>query len=340
MDKINILITGAAGFIGYHLVKSYAGDPRYNVIGIDDFSRGKKDKDLKKLKQEPNIDILTMDLLDKESYNDLNSMMVVKQINKFDIVYHLAAVNGTKNFYKYPNKVLDVNINSTINLLKWLDNQSCGKFVFTSSCEAYYGIINASENPDELIPTDEDIPLGIDDINNSRASYAVSKIAGESIVINMCKSKNIKYNIVRYHNVYGPRMGDCHVIPELISRIQDAKDQLELYGGDQTRSFMFVADAVHDTRKVGENNFNNEIFNVGVQKETEIKELAKRLIEYSGKELEIIEQGAPSGSVTRRCPDMTKFKEFFGRGVYIPFTTGLLETYVWYMNNAEIKCSV
>jgi len=325
----NILITGAAGFIGYHLAKSFIDDKNIRLFLIDDFSRGKNDVYLKELCDRKNVEFYEIDLTNPDDYITLEEHMEHNEIEGFDCIYHLAAVNGTKNFYKYPERVLTVNILSCINLLNWLTYDRCKKIVFTSSCETYYGTINRFSKYEEMIPTNEEIPLTIDDIYNRRCSYAISKITGESLFNVRCIDKKIKYNIVRYHNVYGERMGDTHVIPELIDRIEKSKDELEVYG-DQTRSFMYVEDAVRDTRLVGESDFNGEIFNIGVEEETKIYKIAKDLVQLSGKDLKLEMYNAPEGSVSRRCPDMSKFKEYFGRQKYIPFSYGLLKTYIWY----------
>jgi len=296
------------------------------VLIIDNFSRGEKDSCFVQLISESeNITILNVDLCYLKE-----SIIRALESYTFEIVYHFAATNGTNNFYKNPSHVLENNINSTNMLLKSLTNNCCKKFVFASTCETYYGTINKFEG---FLPTPEEVPLCIDDIFNKRASYAISKIAGESFVINMCHAKNIPFVILRYHNIYGERMGkDGHVIPDIIARIKRLENNkaLEVNGVSQTRSFMYIDDAIKDTIKVAESYFSNEIFNIGIEKETAIIDIVKRLLEYSGKNFEIIDKGSPLGSVDRRLPDMNKFKEFFGKSKYTSLTEGLLKTYLWY----------
>lgn len=250
---------------------------------------------------------------------------------EYDCIYHLAAINGTSNFYKKPVNVLEKNILSTMNLLNWINKHNCNKFVFSSTCETYYGTINKFGKL--YLPTDEEVPLTIDDIYNTRTTYAISKIANESNIIHVCNNKNIPYNILRYHNIYGERMGSCHVIPEFIKKITQNKNILETKGINQTRSFMYIDDCIRDTLKVGRSEFDNEIFNIGIEKETKIELIAKKLIEYSGKELKIVDTITPKGSVERRLPNMNKFKEYFGKSKNVPLSIGLLKTYIWYKNN-------
>jgi hypothetical protein len=143
----------------------------------------------------------------------------------------------------------------------------------------------------------------------------------------------VKHNKTKRTYIYGERMGkDGHVIPDIIARIKRLENNkaLEVNGVSQTRSFMYIDDAIKDTIKVAESYFSNEIFNIGIEKETAIIDIVKRLLEYSGKNFEIIDKGSPLGSVDRRLPDMNKFKEFFGKSKYTSLTEGLLKTYLWY----------
>ena len=230
----NILITGGAGFIGYHLATSYVNEKDVFVYIIDDFSRGKDDVYFKRLISKSNFHALNIDL------SNIDEMDSLKETD-FDIVYHFAATNGTNNFYLSPDKVLKNNILSTINLL---DCVNAKQFVFASTCETYHGTINMFG--DKYLPTKEDVPLIIPDIEDRRASYGISKIACESYIINKFRNKATEsnYKIIRYHNVYGERMGkDGHVIPDLINRIKklESGDTLQMYGANQTRAFIKMA---------------------------------------------------------------------------------------------------
>lgn len=326
----NILITGGAGFIGYHLAKYYSNKKDYSVLILDDFSRGENDKHFKDLiKDFSNIEYIKIDLCNMDEH-----IIGYLGAYKFEIIYHLAARNGTNHFYESPSSVLCNNIISTLNLLESLSKKNCKKLIFASTCETYYGTIN--KFGEEFLPTNERVPLCIDNIFNPRTSYAIGKIAGESMVINMCKEKKIPFNIIRYHNVYGERMGvDGHVIPDVIRRIKNAKDTLDAYGGNQTRSFIHIDDAIRDTTLIANSELNNQIFNVGNEVETKISKLIEILIDCSGKDLTINEKGHPSGSVNRRLPDMSKFNIHFNNLKYITLQKGLERTYLWYMKNYE-----
>ena len=158
-----VLITGGAGFVGFNLCKKLI-DLDYEVTVVDNFSRPNDDEDFKYVKNHENVNFIKGNLIDKDFYETLPK-------NYFDQIYHLAAVNGTGNFYKFPVKVLKVGIISMINLLDWLMKQDKGKLLFTSSSETYSGTLSILGEEKFPIPTPETIPLTIDDVSNIRWSY-------------------------------------------------------------------------------------------------------------------------------------------------------------------------
>ena len=169
-----ILITGGAGFVGSHLSR-YLVNKGYKVTILDNFSRGVK-QNLK--------DLNGKYFLEKRNLN--KSKNLKNFLNKFDVIFHLAAINGTEYFYKIPDKVLDNNISITLNIIKNLDKKTCKKFIFFSSSEVY-------QEPSQ-IPTPENTEMIIPDITNPRYSYGISKIVGEAYCNYYLKQKNTIYN--------------------------------------------------------------------------------------------------------------------------------------------------
>ena len=170
-----ILITGAAGFIGCHLVRHLLNDINNVLVLVDNLQRGKMDKDFSELLSDKKIEFLQADLTDPNFYKTLDE--------DFDQVYHLAAVNGTKLFYQMPHEVLRINVLSLIYILEWIRNlgQKKPKLCFTSSNEAYAGALAAfGQLP---IPTPESVPLVVSDTYNPRWSYGGTKLIGELFVI-------------------------------------------------------------------------------------------------------------------------------------------------------------
>src|SRR3989344_3780496 len=239
MEK-EILISGGAGFIGYHLARhllNIASSVR--LVLIDNFQRGKADVEFKELLRDPRVVFINADLTDPDIYCDFG--------RGYSHVYPLAAINGTKNFYALPHETLRINTLSLVHMLEWFRKENAGgKFCFTSSNEAYAGGLNAF---DQLpIPTPENVPLVIDDPYNPRWSYAATKLIGELFVIHYAAQYGLRALIVRPHNFYGPRAGYDHVIPEFSLRIADRIDPFPIYGTDDTRTFCYIADAVRAMR--------------------------------------------------------------------------------------------
>jgi nucleoside-diphosphate-sugar epimerase len=326
---MNIMITGGAGFIGFHLAKSLSIDKNNNIYILDDLSRGKKDIDLVDLlENNKNIKLINIDLTEKSNLDIIDKVY-------FDNIYHLAAINGTKYFYEKPEEVLRVNILALMNILDWINSNNCGKFLFTSSSETYASTIESMSKYETLIPTKEDIPLSIGNVFNERFSYGGSKIIGELLTINFCKKKNIPFNIVRYHNIYGPRMGYEHVIPQFLTRIFKKENPFNIYGGEETRAFCFVDDGVKATKLVMDSKtINNQIINIGNSKEEiSILKLLRKIFNITSYNEDIITNEAPKGSVKRRCPDIAKIKNATGYTPTISLDTGLDITYKWYLND-------
>ncbi len=328
-----ILITGGAGFIGYflskQLLKEY-GDG-VELVLVDNFQRGKMDKDFKKLLEDKRVSFLTLDLTDLAVYKQLG--------NGYNQVYHLAAVNGTKWFYEKPQETLRINTLSLVYMLEWFRKENLqGKFCFTSSNEAYAGGLNAFGILP--IPTPEKVPLVIDDPYNPRWSYAATKLIGELFVINYAKMYDLRALIVRPHNFYGPRAGYEHVIPEFVARISQKVDPFPIYGAEDTRTFCYITDAVRAMQMLMDSPKTDgqpaETVHIGDFEEINMQALAEKLFKISGwqpKNLDI--KNSPAGSVKRRLADVSKLQNLIGWKPEVPLEDGLKNTYDWYLKNPK-----
>ncbi len=265
-----ILVTGSQGFIGSHLCH-VLDQLGYDVLEVD-----------------------------KKSGPDLTKGC--KNFPDVDIVVHLAAFNGTKYFYQQPYDVVRENVMST----QYLLDRYAGKverFIFSGSCESYAGAVDLF---DWTVPTSEDVPLVVSDVTNPRWSYGGSKIVNELQVQAAHQQFGQDYTTIRYHNIYGPGQTD-HFIQEFYQRAKQG--DLTLNGWKNTRSFMFITDAIHATVGIIQNDIcKNQIINVGVEDERTIKEVAELILKQSGIEGELILNDAPDGSVSRRQADVSKIK--------------------------------
>ena len=295
MVSKNILVTGSSGFIGTH-VANYLHTHGYTVIGID-----------RNLPTEPtNFQFIHHDLT--TSCNNLPDV---------DIVIHLAAFNGTKYFYSQPLDVIKQNIVPTINLLEHYQGK-IKRFIYAGSPESTAGATDFFNYP---IPTDEKCPLVVIDPTNLRWSYAGSKSLSEQATI----ASGIPYTIIRYNNIFGPGQVD-HFISEFYNRIQQGI--YELYGWKNTRTFMYISDAVEATAKlINEPLAENQIVNVGGTQEVSIIEVAKFMLDSLGiVDQHIVCKDAAVGSASRRCPDVSKLKALINFEAKVSWQEGMIQT--------------
>ena len=322
MNK-KILLIGGAGFIGLRIAKFLCEKRSGNQITIiDNFFRGKEDSDLTGLREKYGIKVIQADCTKPTEFDQLEK--------DYDHVYMLASVVGVEYTSKMPNEIIRINTALIFNTLEWLKNTKCKKVLFTSTSECYAGAIEAFNY---TIPTPEEVPLCIEDIRHPRFTYAVTKMLGESGFMNYSKVFGFDCTIVRYHNIYGERMGFKHVLPQVTQRFFENENPFKIYGADQTRSFCYVDDAVEGTVLSMETEAaNGEIIHIGVQdEEILIEELVKymgELCNYKGT-YELVK--APDGSVSRRCPDISKAKKLLGFNPKVDYKTGVKLTVEWYL---------
>lgn len=317
---MRIIVTGGSGFIGYHLAEYLSRKKDDEITIIDNHERGEPDEMFRELISRDNVIFLNRDMTEKKFYADLSGC--------YDGIYHLAAINGTKNFYNRPYDVLRVNILALMNMLEWCTPDNCRGFLFSSSSEAYAG------TPDKAIPTSEAVPLSVSDVMNPRWSYGGSKIAGELLTVNYCRTHNVSFKIIRYHNIYGSRMGYDHVLPEFFRRVHERVNPFPVYGGEETRAFCAVSDAVKATEAVMlSDKCNGEIVHIGnSSQEIKIIDLLKLVLKIADYQPEINILPAPEGCVMRRCPDTRKLYELTGFQAKITLDEALPEMYRWYDN--------
>jgi len=321
MSKYNrIVILGAAGFIGYHIAKSLATEAKIDLLLVDNFLRGTKDGDFIRLSGLQNVKFIELDLSKESSFDGL--------FQKSDLVINCAALNGTQNFYQVP---LDVMINSGVSALyaaRYAALAQVQKYIYMGSSESYAGGVNLGFVD---VPTRENVPLVIENVENIRWSYSLGKTFGEVACYAANSQLGLNFQILRIHNVYGPRMGNKHVIPDLIEKFR--LGNMDVPGHSETRAFMYIDDLVevvkylilHDNKEI-------QLMNVGSQTETLIKTLAERIAKGLNINIPINPLESWPGSVKRRLPDTSllrsicAFKE-------TSLDEGLDKTVSWYLNN-------
>ena len=309
-----ILITGGAGFIGYHLSKKLVFNNKITIL--DNLQRGKKDKYFKDLIKSKNVKFINLDLTKK---------IEIKK-NEYDYVFLLASIVGVKNVNDKPYSTLKVNIQSTFNTLDALNSKK-SKLIYFSTSEVYSPLVIKKKSK---FPISEKNDLLILNQDSKRYTYYISKILGEKLV----KFSGKPFLILRPHNIYGPRMGYSHVIPEQIYKIKNKKRSL-IYSPNHKRAFCYIDDAIDQIMYLcsSKKNF-NKIFNIGNPKEPitmiRLSKLIKKELKSSTK---LLPTEITSGSISNRLP-------FLNKSLYPKCKTslkkGVLNTIKWYQENENI----
>jgi nucleoside-diphosphate-sugar epimerase len=318
-----ILVTGGSGFIGSGLVKALlrAG---HTVRVFDDNSRGSPRR-LADIAHD--IEFIAGDIRDADA--------LLRATQGVDEVHHLAFVNGTEFFYTKPDLVLDVGVRGMINVIDACRKANVGTLVLASSSEVY-------QTPPQ-VPTAEDAPLVVPDVQNPRYSYGAGKLISEVLTINFGRKYFERVLIFRPHNVYGPDMGWEHVIPQFALRLHKLAQaqpsgalRFDIQGsGTETRSFCFIDDLVAGVMTMRDKGEHLGIYHIGTREEVPIADLAMRVAKAAGRDIILTAGALAAGGAARRCPDIAKL-ERLGYAPRVPLDEGLKPTLDWYWQNAAL----
>lgn len=314
---MKVLITGGAGFLGSHLAESFL--KRGDDVAVMDSASSLKVQHLLSNPRFRHVrdSIMNLDMLEN---------LIVQS----DLVYHLAAVVGVEHYVGDPYEVLNVNINGTQNVLK-LAHRYSRKVVFSSTSEVY------GRNTKVPFKEDDDRVLGSTRID--RWCYSVSKAAGEHFCF-AYRRLGLPVVILRYFNVYGPRLDKIdvgRVLTIFMGQLLRGEPLTVIGDGSQTRCFTYVDDAVRATMAAGLlPEAVGDIFNVGSDRETSILELAQTMIKMAGNgsTTRFVSQESVYGSsyedIPRRVPDNTKMRTVLKVTPDVSLEDGLRTTIAWF----------
>jgi nucleoside-diphosphate-sugar epimerase len=310
LNNKKILITGCAGFIGYHLTKYLLNFTNSKITGIDNFSRGSNDGMFKKLINNSHFTFFEFDLAIQSNYIDLEK--------EYDIIFNLATINGTQNFYHVPFDVLVSAALPTLNLINHFRETSLSLFVQAGTPESYAPTILKYGGP---LPTPENVDLVFPGDFSARYSYGVSKSFADWALFSANKQFSFPFITLRYHNVFGPRMGDKHFVPDMINKIRSGNPRIDVLGANETRSFLYIDDAIILTAlttiyTMTKNN-RNKIFNIGSAEEMKISSATNIIMNEMKSDKNILKSKSFTDSVHRRIPDIrlqnkvTKYRPYY-----------------------------
>ncbi len=323
-NKKSVLVTGAAGFIGSHLVDSLLKFG-YFVIGVDNFFRGSINNLNSALKNK-NFKLLELDLTKYDATHILKNLYIE---NNISTIFHLAAINGTEYFYDASLTVLDANNEINKNVAFSINDTGVDYIVYSSTSEVY--------GEPYMVPTSETHPILLNS-ESDRDSYASSKALGEFYVRFNARKKNIKYLNLRIFNQYGPRMVSTkygQVVAEFISRALQKKEFTIIGDGSNTRSFCYVEDCAHLILILFQLEVSG-VLNIGGGEEITINDLAKLIHKKIGKEFNPIYLPERIGDHKRRAPNINKLRSIIGNDFeFVSLDNGLDKTISYYKNLKE-----
>ena len=298
-----VLVTGGAGFIGSHLVDRLVNEG-YMVRIIDDLSSGKLEN-IKVHLGKGKVEFIQGDIRD--------SALIKKCVNGVNAVVHLAAQTSVPFSIKNPDLTLDVNVSGSLKLMNACTETGVKRFVFASSCAVY--------GDPETLPVKENSQV------NPISPYAESKLTVERYCLDFYVKGNLEPVILRFFNVFGSRQGLSEysgVITLFINRCKLGLP-LVIYGdGSQSRDFINVSDVVEGIlAAVRCSGIEGYIFNIGSGKATSINELAKTVLDLTGKNLEIQHAEPRTGDIKDSYADISNAKQLLGFKPQVNLREGL-----------------
>lgn len=307
---MNILVTGAAGFLGSHLSKRLLSEG-HTVVGVDNFSTGHKSA--------------IASLVDHDRYTFMEGCIASREMlaylmdykEGFDQVYNLACPTGVPNCTTMAEEMIDACSYGVKNILE-VTKKNNAQFLVTSSSEIY-------GNPEEF-PQHEEYTGNVHP-TSPRSAYEEGKRFAETVTVMFYRKYGVDAKIVRLFNVYGPNMSleDTRVVPRLVTQALKHEPMTIHNGGDQTRTFCYVDDLIEGLITVLNQGAPGEVYNLGGGDEITIKELAEIIHAHIGSESQFEHMESPLKDHHRRQPRLDKVGQL-GWSQHISLEEGILKT--------------
>jgi NAD dependent epimerase/dehydratase len=321
LKEKKVLVTGADGFIGSHLVerlieeganvRAFVYYNSFNSWGwLDTLSKD----------QLTNIEIFAGDIRDP---NGVRTAM-----KDIDVVFHLAALIAIPFSYHSPDSYIDTNVKGTLNIVQAAKDIGVERVLVTSTSEVY--------GTAQYVPIDEIHP------RQPQSPYSASKIGADCIADSFYRSFDLPLTIVRPFNTYGPRQSARAVIPTIITQLLNGKMEIKLGDIYPTRDLLFVKDTVNGFIEITKSEkLIGHDCNIATQSEISIGDLAQELISQINPSAYIItdeQRLRPEKSeVFRLYGSNEKIKEFTNWEQKYPLAKGLAETIEWFKNQNNLK---
>ena len=315
---MKVMIIGGCGFLGAFLAQKLLLE-RIRVTIVDAVDQANLPQ---QLLQETENGLLDYHQCDLTSADTLDLLP-----NDCTHIVHLAAILGVQNVLNNPAQTLEQNMLLTKNALYVGARQrALEQFMFASTSEVYAGSVAGQIAG---VPTAETSPILLPEISNPRTTYMLSKMYGEA----MMHHANFPTICIRPHNIYGPRMGFRHVIPQLYTRMTSGSErEIDVYSPSHTRSFCFIDDAIEMLwRLFSIETGDNLTINIGTENaEIAMLDLAQKIHNFTNSDVVLVSGENTTGSPVRRAPDMSLCKTLIDYESQIGIDEGLNLTLTWY----------
>lgn len=312
MNKNISLVTGGAGFIGSHLCEALlkAG---HKVVCADINDKSSNLPAL--LKNE----YFAFEKINANDYDQIKSLFYNE---KYDYVFHYAAVVGVKKTEEQPEYVMN-DVHGIENVLQLSCRTGVKKVVFSSSSEVYGNSVQSVQEEEGHV--------------NAKTPYSVTKLWGEQLLKTYHQKYGMPTTSLRFFNVYGPRQDSSDygfVVGIFIKQALNNKP-ITIYGnGMQTRDFVYIDDNIEAALKVIDAPATNgEIINVGTGCPTTIRNLAKLTSKLAGSKSELAFLEGRKHDIKHRCPDVGKMIDLLKYNPETSLEEGLKKTIEWYKTN-------
>ncbi|OGS19420.1 MAG: NAD-dependent dehydratase [Elusimicrobia bacterium RIFOXYA2_FULL_50_26] len=319
--KGKILVTGADGFIGSHLVERLV-QAGYNVRAFVFYNSFNSYGWLDSIPKETvdKVEIFTGDIRDPNG--------VRNAMKGCSAVLHLAALIAIPFSYHSPDSYVDTNIKGTLNILNAARDLNLERVLVTSTSEVYGTAC--------YVPIDEKHPL------QGQSPYSATKIAADQLSLSFYRSFGLPVTIVRPFNTFGPRQSARAIIPAIICQLISGKNEIKLGSLHPTRDFLYVKDTVEGFLEIlsSDNTIGEEI-NIATQTEISMGDLAVKLIRLTGSQARIVEDAArirpEKSEVERLLGKNEKIKNLTGWRPAFNLDLGLQETVEWFKKEENLK---
>ncbi len=315
------VVTGGAGFIGSHVAELLAqralggeAGEASEVVVVDDLSSGKRANLPKTSKSK--IKLVNANFA---------SATALKELNDAESVFHLAGIVGVPYSLEHAEETRRINVDGTAALLEACEAAGVSSFVFASSASVYGNAAASAGKPKREQKQKESDAL------RPESPYAESKVEGEKLVARA--SKKMRACSLRLFNVYGPRQtpGGAYAaaIPTFIDAALRGAD-VAVYGGAQTRDFVFVRDVARAFVLAAERGGNGKAFNVATGKSVSVIELAGEIVSIAGSQSKIVFKPERNGEVRFSEADVSLAAAELGFRAECPLEAGLKETLAYF----------